>query len=261
MLQPVSEAVGDLRAAWRGRRIAMAFAHEDVADAYRKTSLGPIWMLISYLLFNCAIVFVAGHPADIPNYIGFVACGLLVFQFMSEVISDGVTLFHREQPYIKGTTLPISIYVFRLTCRSMLRNAYPLAGAVGLLLYSGEIPNVAWLYAIAGIVLIILATPAVVTVAAIIGALSPDMGFVVQNVLRLSFFLSPVFWDKTEDPIRKIFYHLNPFTYFISIVRTPIIKGYPDAFAWLVAIAITLVFWLIAILLLGRFRNRIVFLV
>ena len=189
MLQPVSEAVGDLRAAWRGRRIAMAFAHEDVADAYRKTSLGPIWMLISYLLFNCAIVFVAGHPADIPNYIGFVACGLLVFQFMSEVISDGVTLFHREQPYIKGTTLPISIYVFRLTCRSMLRNAYPLAGAVGLLLYSGEIPNVAWLYAIAGIVLIILATPAVVTVAAIIGALSPDMGFVVQNVLRLSFFL------------------------------------------------------------------------
>ena len=141
MLQPVSEAVGDLRAAWRGRRIAMAFAHEDVADAYRKTSLGPIWMLISYLLFNCAIVFVAGHPADIPNYIGFVACGLLVFQFMSEVISDGVTLFHREQPYIKGTTLPISIYVFRLTCRSMLRNAYPLAGAVGLLLYSGEIPQ------------------------------------------------------------------------------------------------------------------------
>lgn len=259
MLSDLTAAVNDLRSAWRMRAVAIALASEDVKDLYRRTFLGPIWLLVSYILFVASIAWVVGGVDGTPHYIAFVACGLLIFNFMSEVLGESSNLFQRESAFIKGSTLPISIYVMRLTSKTLMRSVFPLVGAIGFILLSGLTPTLSWGYALLGIVLLVLATPAVATVFATLGVVLPDMHFIVQNVLRLAFFLTPIFWDHAGDPIRKFFFYWNPFTHFINIVRSPIMTGDPAEFSWLIAGVLTLAAWVLAIILLGRYRDRIVF--
>jgi ABC-type polysaccharide/polyol phosphate export permease len=260
MVKWIDNAVADIRAGWRLRAVALAFAAEDVKDIYRRTFLGPLWSVLSFLLFVGSIVLIVGHTSGIPNYTAFVASGLMVYLTMTEVMAESSNLFQREIAFVKGTTLPISIYILRLTTKTVIRSIYPLLAALFLILIDGVLPTTAWFYSALGVLLIILAIPAVATVVSILGVLLPDMHFIVQNILRLAFFLTPVFWDHAGDRIRMLFFYWNPFTHFITIVRSPLLTGDPASHSWVIALAISVVAWILAFLLLGKFRDRIVFL-
>jgi lipopolysaccharide transport system permease protein len=120
----------------------------------------------------------------------------------------------------------------------------------------------AWLFALAALLLLLIATPAAVTVFATLGAFFPDGQFIVQHVMRLGMFLTPVFWVHTGGGgIRGVLYYWNPFTYFLEIVRVPVIAAELPFRSFALCTAMTFALWCIAILCLGRFRNQIVFVV
>jgi lipopolysaccharide transport system permease protein len=78
--------------------------------------------------------------------------------------------------------------------------------------------------------------------------------------MRVGMFLTPVFWVYDgAGGVRGAFYHWNPFTYFLEIVRAPILTGEPPIFALALCLTIALGLWTLALLLLGRFRRELVF--
>jgi ABC-type polysaccharide/polyol phosphate export permease len=96
----------------------------------------------------------------------------------------------------------------------------------------------------------------------ILGVVFPDIQFIVPNIMRIGLFLTPVFWlkDGQHGP-RSILYYWNPFTYFIEIIRSPILYQYIPISALCICIVIGAILWVIAILLLGTYRKKIVFLI
>lgn len=141
MRELVRNAVEDITAGVRMRNVWMALASEDIGDAHRRTLLGPIWLLINYLLFAGTFVLIFKGRFDVPNYPAYVAVGLLVWLFISETISQSIGLFAREESFIKGTTLPLSVYVMRQCMQSLIRAGYALIGAAGILLATGTTPS------------------------------------------------------------------------------------------------------------------------
>jgi lipopolysaccharide transport system permease protein len=262
MIGVIGNALVDIRAGLRMHRVWMALAQEDIGDQHKRTALGPAWLLINYLAFAGTFLVVFGHDNHAPNYPAYVAIGLFVWFYILEVINLSVSLFAREESFIKGTTLPLTVYVMRLTAQSVIRAGYALAGCVAILLLAGTPVTGAWLMAAAGLLLLLIATPAAVVVFATIGAFFPDLEFVVQNLMRLGMFLTPVFWvHKGDGGVRGIFYYWNPFTYFLEIVRVPVIAGEIPARSFALCILLTLALWCLAVFCLGRFRKQIVFVV
>jgi lipopolysaccharide transport system permease protein len=112
------------------------------------------------------------------------------------------------------------------------------------------------------LLLILLVTPAMITVFAFLGAFFPDSQFIVGNLLRVGMFFTPVFWVyKGQEGIQRYAYHWNPFTYFLEIVRLPILNGELPAHAFGVTIIMSLAIWMIALLLLGRYRKQVIFII
>jgi lipopolysaccharide transport system permease protein len=259
MSNVVSSAVSDIAVAIRLRRVWIALAAEDIGDQHRRTTLGPLWLLINYLAFSGTFIFVFSTDGARADYAAYVAPGLLVWFYIMEVIGAGVALFVREDSLIKGTTLPISVYVLRLTMQSIIRGGYEIIGCIAILAFCGIGLSLAWLWSGLGIVLVLLTAPAAITVVAFIGAFFPDAQFLVNNFLRVAMFMTPVFWiHGGEDKIRSAFYHWNPFTYYLEIVRMPILTGVFPGHAFLVAASITCLLWVLAMLMLGRFRKQLV---
>lgn len=258
MKRVLQNAIEDLSAGLGRHRVWVALASEDIGDQHRRTTLGPLWLLINYLAFAGAFIFVFhGGPVD-PTYAIYVATGLLVWFFIMETITSSVTLFVREESFIKGTTLPLSVYVMRAVLQSTIRQSYALAGCVIILLLAGVIPSPEWIWSGVGLLVVLAFAPAATICGAFLGAFFPDSQFIVSNLMRVGMFVTPVFWSgEGSGGIRALFFHYNPFTYFLELVRQPILGHGFQATAFGICVAITLTAWLVALLLLGSFRRKV----
>src|SRR5690606_35208408 len=186
-------------------------------------------------------------------YPAYVATGLFVWFYLTDVVTLSVTLFEREKSYIKGTTLPLSIYVLRLTAETAMRAGYALAGCLAILWIAGTPVAAAWLWAVLGLAVVVAIAPAAIVVFAFLGAYFPDSQFIVANLMRIGMFLTPIFWAPgAVGGLQDAFYAVNPFTHFIEIVRQPILgHGLPtDSLGLCLAIGFGL--WCLAAMCIGR---------
>ncbi|WP_167434361.1 ABC transporter permease [Mesorhizobium helmanticense] len=259
MLKVVRSALADIGRGLRMRNVWMALAHEDIGDQHKRTTLGPVWLLINYLAYAGTFVVIFGDNRSVPHFAAYVATGLFVWLYLMEVLTQSVTLFTREESFIKGTTLPLTVYVMRMTMQSVIRAGYALVGCLAILLLVGTSVTVDWIWSGLALCLIVVATPAAILVLAVAGAFFPDLGFIVQNLMRIGMFLTPVFWTGPGHGIRGEFYRWNPFTYFLEIVRLPVINAEVPIAAFGICATIILLLWVLAALLLGGYRKKIVF--
>ena len=262
MWRDITAAMKDIVSGLVRSPVWLALAQEDIGDQHKRTMLGPLWVLVNYLAFAAVFIFVFQRgDSDSVNYAAYVATGLLVWFFIMESISKSVTLFVREEGFIKGTTLPLTVYVMRLATQSVIRAGYSLIGCLAILLLSGVEPSLAWGWSILGVLVVLLIAPAAITVVAFIGAFFPDSQFVVSNLMRVGMFITPVFWtlESRDSGVRAALYDWNPFTYFLEIVRTPILAGELPVMSLAICLVTGLVLWCFAILLLGHFGKRVAF--
>ena len=262
MHKTLTNALSDILGGIEQRRVWIALATEDIFDQHRRTTLGPLWLLVNYFAFAGTFIFIfTPGPPDPLNAI-YIGVGLLVWTYIADTISQAVTLFEREEGFIKGTTLPLSVYVMRLTLQNLIRAAYAFVGCITILLFAGVTVTGAWIWSALGVGLVLIASPAVVAVFAFLGVFFPDSQFVVANLIRVAMFATPVFWgDPGESGLRAVLYHWNPFTHFINIVREPIVDGTAPLDAFGICLVMTLALWAVAVLLLGSFRRRVALIV
>ncbi len=264
IVQKNSWSIGadSMRRGFQKSSVWLALASEDISDQHKLTLLGPLWVLVSYFAFALTFIFIFGRSEGAENYASYVAIGLMLWLYMLEVITKGITLFNGEESMIKGTPLPLSVYVFRLSAQCIMRGAYALLGCAIILGITGPVFDAFWLIALVSILLLVLITPAAITLLAIIGAFFPDMRFVVSNAMRIGMFLTPVFWTNPgQDSIRAFLSDWNPFAWFLHLGRAPILDGRFPLDILVQCVALGIVLWLLAIVLLGRTANRIPFIV
>jgi ABC-type polysaccharide/polyol phosphate export permease len=260
MLQPLQRAIADIGAAFKLKGVWMALASEDIADSHRATLLGRLWPLLNYLLFTGIIIFIFDRTAPGVNFMAYVAAGYLVWQFISETLTQSASLFIREAGFIQGTVLPMSIYVLRQTMRTAIRSAYALIGAVPLILFSGVEINAAMLSIAPAILLLLVTAPAVAILFAFAGVFFRDFQHIVSNSMRLLMFITPIFWVRGDGSgLRGLLYHWNPLTHYIEILRQPVVSGVIPLNSWAIVLECTAGMSVAALLLLGKFNRRIVF--
>lgn len=256
----IESAWQDLAAGLKRRRVWSALAVETIEESHRRTLLGPIWLLVNYLLYAGTFIVLFGSQFEGENYPAYVALGLLVWLYVMECMSQGVSLFKREAPLIEGTVLPLSVYVYRQCAQSAIRNGYALLGAGLILTLTGVYPTMDWLWSLPAVGLVIFTAPAVVLLLAIAGVLLPDMKFIINHLIRLGIFLSPIFWFPGDrGGIRTLLYRWNPVTYYLEIVRTPIYRGEFPLEAWGYTLVISTAVWVAALLIFGKYRREVVF--
>ncbi|MEI8699568.1 MULTISPECIES: ABC transporter permease [unclassified Mesorhizobium] len=258
-MKVVRSAAADFGRGLRMRSVWAALAHEDICDQHKRTTLGPVWLLVNYLTFAGTFVVMFGNNHSVPHFAAYVLIGLFVWLYLTEVVTQSVTLFTREESFIKGTTLPLTVYVMRMTMQSVIRAGYSLAGCIAILLLVGTPFTVEWLWSGLALILIVIATPAAILVLAVSGAFFPDLNFIVQNIMRIGMFVTPIFWIHPAGGIQAEIYRWNPFTYFIEIVRLPVLNAKFPVAAFGICAIIIVFLWVMAALLLGSYRKKIVF--
>lgn len=258
---PVAAAVADVADAAHGYRIWHLLAMQDIRQRYRRSTLGPIWITLSTLIsiFALSIVYTKIFKMQTAEYLPFLAAGIVLWTFMSSIITESCNVFIHAESMIKQVNLPFGIYVGRMVWRNMIILAHNLVVVAAVLAYAGIWPGLNVLLFIPALVLV---TVAGTGIGYLMGGLCTrfrDVPQIVLSLMQVLFYVTPVIWQPVLLKGHEELLLANPAYHYLEILRQPILGHAPAASAWLAAIALTAAICGAAMLFLVKYRRRLAF--
>ncbi|MGY1824796.1 MULTISPECIES: galactan export ABC transporter permease subunit Wzm/RfbD [unclassified Blastococcus] len=265
----LGRAFGDLRAGWQQRTLWGHLGWQDIRQRYRRSVLGPVWISISMAVTAVAlgILYAGLFGNPLEQQLPYILVGFIVWGFISGCIIEGADVFISNVGLIHHLPAPLSVHVYRLVWRQSLFLAHNLVVyAIMLLVFPQPLD---WSSLLALPAFLLLAVNGV-WVALFFGIASTrfrDLTPVVQSVVQLAFFLTPIVWiyeDFLNSPNPTIaerarLVELNPLMHFVEIVRRPMLGQEQVWHHWLVVAGITVLGWLLTLLVLRRYRARVAY--
>ncbi len=239
-----------------------AFAWDEIQNRYRRSTLGLAWIMISHLIFVGAIsIFFGGFStAGMAGFTIYVAVGFAVFTFIIGNFVDGCDVFRSSASWIKSTSMPYSIYIYKSIARSLFPFAVQLASSLVIMVALGWRPTWTALMAIPALAIFLLNAVWIQLFFGLLAARWRDISHLVSALTRVLFFTTPILWVYEERAgLVKRFADINPLTHFLSIFRAPLLNTEPSPVSWPIVIGWTIFGWVLACAAASVMRRRLPF--
>jgi len=256
-----AEALSDLFAGFTRTWMWSALAYQDIKLRYRGSLLGPFWITFTNLVLLVAMgtIYAALFKMETSTYIPYLMTGLLVWQFLSTVITEGCSTFTAAQDVIQQVPLPFSIQAYRTVYRNLIVLAHnAVIIPFGLILFG--VP-VNWRVLEIIPALLVLCVNGL-WISLLLGTISTrfrDVPPIVANAVQVVFFVTPIFWPIDAVGRWKPVLMLNPAFAAIDVVRGPLLGEATSPLSWPILLICTVVGATLGFGFFVRFRERIAY--
>jgi ABC-type polysaccharide/polyol phosphate export permease len=234
----------------------------DIKRRYRRTTLGPLWSSATLAVYTVAVGAVGAglFQQDFRQYLPYLISGMMVWMLLSTIIIESCSMFVTGHALFRNVRFEYSTLAYALVWRNFILFSHNLIVylAITLLLHPQFIGFTA-LLAFPGLLIVLLNG---VWIAMLVGMFClrfRDVQPVVQAAMQIFMLITPIFWSaESLTGVRQfVFVQLNPIYRLIDVVRTPLLGTVPTAASYAAGLAITVVGWCLAFLMLRSFRKRI----
>lgn len=231
----------------------------DFIVPYRSTYVGPVWELLSAVVWvlGLSLVFYSPEFSSVSRFVAYVACGIVFFTFTSHTLTQFPSLYLTSGEVMQSIAISPAFFILRTFVLNLLRFASQFVVAIGAVWFFADITEVQIFEFIPGMFVLVNTSLWVGIILASLGARFPDMVQVISTLARTLMFVTPVFWSVGDSQARDIVASYNPITYFIEIVRAPLLGEHVRDVAWIVVISINLALIPIALITYKMVRHRI----
>jgi ABC-type polysaccharide/polyol phosphate export permease len=236
----------------------------EVKRRYRRTTLGPFWSSLTLLIFVIVMGSVGSGllSKNSSEYLPFLVAGLVTWTMLSTIINEAGSAFTSGAQLIRQMNFEYSVLAYALVWRNFIAFLHNMV--VYLLIMLVYMPQaLTWrlLLAVPGLALLMVNG---IWIALVVGTLTArfrDVQQIVQSVLQVAMFITPLFWspDNLEGARRIVFVGLNPLYHLLEIVRDPLLGRPPSLNSYIAVAIITVVGWALAFTVYGKFRKRIAY--
>ena len=238
-------------ALYQQRFLIMEMTKREVSKQYIGSFLGFFWVFINPMLMISILWFVFSvglrvrPTGDVP-FVVFLTAGMAIWNTFSEVINLSTGVIAGNSHLVKKIVFQLSILPVVKLVGSLVTHSIFLLMLMLLILLHGMPFSVFWfqaLYYFGAMSVLVLGLGWIVSS---INVFAKDTAQIVNVILRLGFWGTPILWDISIMPekIQSII-KLNPMYY--------IVQGYRDSFIYFVPFwkhpEITIYFWTVAIFL------------
>ena len=235
----------------------------DLKLKYRRTFLGPWWVVIGIAISASAMCFLWSTIFNLEwkDYLTYLFSGFIIWMWISQIVIDAPEVFTgAASRYIKAYPNPPIFYVFRKCYLTLLLFFHHIPLILVITFYvNGKIELSNLFLLPCGLFLVFLNAILFTVNIGMVAARYRDIDPLIKSLMPPMLLLTPVLW-KPEMLGQYIHYtYYNPFTYFVGIIRNELIGLEFDQKIWIGAIFITIVQVLIYIILYSKKSKRITF--
>jgi lipopolysaccharide transport system permease protein len=255
-------AMADVAGGIRLWRLAVALGWLDIRLRYRGSMLGPFWLTIStgVMVGSLGLLYGTLFKLDLHDYLPFLALSQVLWGFLAALVSEACSVFTDAEGVIRSVRMPF--FVFSL--RALIRNAVVLGHNIVVIVVVFAIfdtwPGISGLMALPGLLLWVIDALALTLILGAFCARFRDIQPIVNSVMQIAFFITPVIWKPTQLGARSIA-HLafNPFFDLLEIVRGPILGSGIAGTTWIGALGYSAALCAISWAFFVRTRGRVTF--
>ncbi len=238
-----------------------ALAWQDIKLRYRGSVLGPFWLTLSTLLMVLAmgVIYARLFHADIHVYVPYLAMGLIIWQLISGLITDGCQTFLASEGVIQQVPIPFSIHVYRVVCRNFIVLGHNLV-LVPIGIVALDLP-VDWhlLEVVPACVVLALNGVWIGIFFGILSARFRDIPPIVASVLQIAFFITPIFYPLSALGNYRLLADINPLFAAVDVLRAPLTGVAVAKYSWPLLLISTAFGCGVTFAVFARFRGRIAY--
>jgi lipopolysaccharide transport system permease protein len=175
------------------------------------------------------------------------------------MINDGAALFVATARYITQIKSPLTVFLLQVIWRNVIVAAHNAVIYVIVAVILLVVPGPGLLLWPLGFALIIVCLSWMVLISAVISARYRDVPLMIQNILNILFWFTPLMYFPEQLGRKRFLVDYNPVAHMIAVVREPLLGGSPTLNDWLVVLAIAVFGWMGTFLFFARFRARVVY--
>ena len=236
---------------------------QSIRAQYRRTYLGPFWITLQTIIFIAGLSFLFGIllGRSMDTFVPYVAMGFILFTWMTGMIQSGANAFVGNAAALHTTPGPLSVYVLRGFATNTIQFLHDVIVIVGVIIvFQVQLTWTIVLFPI-GAALIVINGIAVGLWLGPVVARYRDVGQLVSSVVRVLFFVTPIFWvaDELSAGQRAILAGWNPLAYLLDMSRSPLLGATPATVSMIGAGVITVVNVLVGVVHFSRVRNRLAY--
>jgi len=247
------------------RKLIVDLAKRDFQKRYLGSYLGILWGFIqpcvNILLFW--FVFQVGFkatPIDNFPFILWLMCGLIPWFFFSDAVANATNAFTENSYLVKNIVFKISVLPIVKVLSSLYVHLFFVVFLLAMFLIYGYIPNVFYWQVIYYLLATIALALSLSLLTSSIMVFIKDTLQLVNMLLQIFFWLTPIFWNKAILPITyKFILIINPMYYIVEGYRNTFIYHkwfWEDMQMTLFFWGITFVIFIIGVVIFKRLKSH-----
>lgn len=254
-------AISSLEPLKREVALAWYFAWSDTHARYKRSLLGPFWLVLSTVIGvgGLGLVWSTLLNVDRATFLPLLTIGLVVWQLISGCITGAANMFHAKASIIKNIRTPTLRISLQLLFTQVVNFLHNLVIVVCVLVLFPAHLSATGLLSIVGLVLVLANLLWVIQVIGFLGARYRDFDPLIGSIMPLLFFLSPVLFRSRDLGSMSFLMAFNPIAYWIEIVRDPLLGVAPSKWHYVVTIVMALFGWALALTLTKVKAHRLPF--
>ena len=209
------------------RSIIRKLVARELKDCYARSTLGPLWTMLSPVLIMAVVCFVSSHllSVTVEHFGVYVLSALILWNFFAQATSRSTGCLQRH-PTDKETDAPASVHVLAAVLAAGVNFVVTLLPLAVIVLLVGHPFRPALAFLPVSIALATLFALGISLALAPLSVLFAGVSPIYRFVLMAWMFLTPIFYPVAAlpDAYRRILV-LNPMTHLVEAFRTPIYWG------------------------------------
>lgn len=233
----------------------------DIRTKYRRAVLGPWWLVVGsgIAMTLMALVWSIIFQLDWRNYLPYMMVGLICWQWISSYVTQSCEVLGSEfAGLLVSLPTPPAVHLLRFVMRGFFLFLHYLPVWFLAAMATGIWPTaLSILFLPIGIAMIMITGLAVSTILSIGGARYRDVHPAVTAIMTPMMMLTPVMWQ--PEMLGKYGYivKINPFAYYLSVVRDPLLGRIPETQTLLITGGLTFMISIFALWCYRRYRTSL----
>ena len=255
-------AMADIAGGARLWRLAWALGWLDIRLRYRGSMLGPFWLTISTGIFVGAmgVLYATLFKINVSDYLPFLALSQVLWGFLAALVSEACSVFTDAEGVIRSVRMPFFLFSLRALIRNAIVLAHNIVVIVVVFVIFSVWPKPGSVMALPALVIWSVDALALTLLLGAFCARFRDIQPIVNSVMQIAFFLTPVIWKPSQlspEGIANLAY--NPFFDLLEIVRGPILGSDVAVTTWIGAVGYSIILCAISWAFFVRARGRVTF--
>ncbi len=215
-----------------------------IALRYRKTTLGPLWLLASPAVLVGALgyLYATIGGVSIAIFVPHLTAGIIIWSLMMSFMTGGTTVVYHNRPKMLHSAVKLLDVVMVNICVAILQFFHHLVILfVVYLIFRWEVTPYIFISLI-GLILLVINGVWYAIVFGILGVRFRDISEIISAIMGALFFLTPILWmpEATgRGGILGPYLTYNPFYHYMELIRAPILGNKIEIFSWAVVLTIT----------------------